>query len=213
MLTKPMPFRCPDNPIRHFRELLEQADKEPGTWIGQIKRNGWRRPGYKQGIWTFHSKYETGVEAKSQPPADLVAELDTLNIPDGTAFDMEWMGNRDTEFTGGRHWFEVFDLLYYQGQWQGDIPYEQRLANLVTLLELHFAKAKVKTPRIVVCKSVRSGFVELFERLEREYEAGQRGSDGVISEGLVMKLAGSTLRGDFNRAKENPGWFKVKYRD
>jgi hypothetical protein len=176
----------------------------PGTWLAQRKRDGWRRPGYRMdGKWTFYSKYLEGDQAKTQPPADLVAELDSLGIPDGTAFDMEWMGRRATDHTGGRHWFELFDLHYYCGQWQGDVPYSQRYANLKTLLELHRGKTSILAPRIILIPVIDRGFSQFFEEQKLD----------PLSEGMVVKRADSTLYGGFDKPRDNPSWLKIKYRD
>jgi ATP-dependent DNA ligase len=200
-----MQFRFPDNPVRQFAPFLRKLDAAtPGTWLAQRKRDGWRRPGYKDGgKWTFYSKYLEGDQALTQPPPDLVAELASLGIPDGTAFDMEWMGRRATDHTGGRHWFELFDLHYYDGQWQGDIPYAQRYGNLKTLLGLCRAKAGVLAPRIILIPSVDRGFASFFAEQKLD----------PLSEGMVLKRANSTLCGGFSKPIDNPLWVKIKYRD
>jgi hypothetical protein len=209
-MLKPMPYMTPDNPHRQYLPWVREIEAEqPGRWIAQRKRNGWRRPGYKLGCWTFHSKYETGEEAKAQPPLDLVAELESLGIPDGTAFDMEWMGRRDTEYTKGQNWFEIFDLVYWNKRWQGDVPLKDRLANLKDLLYLCRAKAKMDgkmldaehiTPRIILMPVVEKNFVEFYEQQKLD----------PLSEGMVMKRLNSTLLGN---GRDNPFWLKIKYRE
>ena len=200
-----MRFRFPDDPIRvppHVILSMEQS--EPGRHVAQPKYDGWRRPMYlENGVWKFFSKYLTGQQAKETPPADLVAELESLGFPDGTAFDAEWMGRRCTSVLRGKHYFVLFDLLYLGGQWQGDVPMIQRYGNLKTLLALHKAKAKTDSSRIELVPMVDSGLVKFYEQ--------QRFNP--LTEGIVVKAVDSGLKGGLSRATDNPKWLKVKYRD
>lgn len=205
-----MRYRFPDNPILHYPEFLAaiEAD-EPWQWVAQAKRNGWRRPGYKEGgKWTFHAK--SGREAV-QPPQWLVEEMESLRIPDGTALDMEWMGRRDVAFLDGRHWFEVFDILYWRGRWLGEEPLSRRLERLGDVMGTAFSKGR--PAGIALAPTVRSGFKGVFDAMRTEYLAQRRGTEGMLSEGLVAKRLDGGLMGGVTRALDNPTWYKIKYRE
>ena len=196
-----MLYRFPDNPcLIPFGELA-YYDKQ-GGWMCQPKWDGWRRPCYllkAKGLWEFHAKHtEQGIS----PPAGLVAELVSLDFPDGTAFDAEWMGPRVIDVLRGRHFFMMLDLLYWGGQWQGDVPCESRYQNMKTLVTLSKAKQRVPTPNIEVVDSIDAGFLGYFK--------DQRTNP--LTEGVVIKHKRSLLKGDFRRPQDNPLWFKAKYR-
>lgn len=196
----------PDNPIKTTLDVAVRLDiEEPGLWYAEPKADGWRRPLYFQnGIWTTVAKYATGEQAKSSPPEHLMKELASLKFPEGTAFDAEWMGKRQVQSTHGRHWLILLDILYYGGQWQGDVPYEGRKKNMTTLVELHMAKEWNIEQRmhanILVCPHVESGFKALYEK--------QRDDPAKLTEGIVLKRRASRLVG----GGDNPDWLKIRYR-
>ena len=198
-----MIFRYPDDPIRvPFSEL--NYYEEQGGWLCQPKWDGWRRPLYLEGgKWQFRSKYDKGPQAATVPPAPLVAELESLKFPDGTAFDAEWMGPRVIAALGGRHFFVLLDLLCWGGEWMGDVPCRQRHERLAELAWGHKNRLKSPTPNVCVVESVESGFMELFEKQKKDS----------LSEGVVLKHGNSKLIGNLRRPQDNPLWKKVKYRD
>jgi hypothetical protein len=199
-----VPF-FPNNPT-----LIPNCDlgdyERQGCWMEQPKFDGWRRPGYLEkasGEWTFKAKYQRGEQAAKQPPALLVSELSSLGFPDGTAFDMEWMGPRVVNVLRGRHFFVLLDLLYWNGKWQGDIVCEERYETLKTLAILHKSRLKIPTPNILVVDSFNSGFVDLFEEQKKN----------PLTEGVVLKNRFSKLIMNPSRTVDNPQWKKAKYRD
>ena len=124
-------FRYPDDPLRVSVDHLKKLqDKEPGRWMAQFKYDGWRCPIYKfDGSFHFYAKRSTTSERDKPPPASLVAELEKLNLPDGCAFDAEWMGPRDIKgLLKGRHYFVLFDMTYHNGIWIGDQRFDKRFA-------------------------------------------------------------------------------------
>lgn len=197
-------FRRPDNPTRDFEPFLHKLDNgfERGNWIAQPKGDGWRRPGYKEnGDWSFYAKATMGEEARQMPPAKLVNALVECGLPDGTALDMEWMGTRCTQYTGGQHWFVVYDLLYQGFEWQGGVALEERLEKLVKL----FRRRKIPQT-IILCPGTTEDFVEYFN-VQKENN---------LSEGIVCKRLNSKLLGRLPGTTSdchNFDWRKVKYRD
>lgn len=197
-------FRKPDNPTRDFEPFLHKLDGgfERGNWIAQPKGDGWRRPGYKEdGVWSFYAKATMGEEARHTPPAKLINALLECGLPDGVALDMEWMGTRCTQYTGGQHWFVIYDLLYVHHEWLGNEPLSARLDMLSGLFR------KKKLPQtIILCPSTEEDFVEYFNAQK----------DNKLSEGIVCKRLNSKLLGRLPGTTSdchNPDWRKVKYRD
>jgi len=201
-----MQFRYPDNPVRASPLTLLQIEKsEPGRYIGQFKWDGWRNIIYKEGgQWFRHSKYDTGAQAKVTLPDSLIAELNALQLPDGTGFDSEWMGRRSATITaGGGQYLMLLDLHYWNGQWQGDTPYRERLRSLVTLLELQKAKTRsTPSPNIRAISSTEVGLLALFEASKLNAE----------TEGIVVKAGDSKLIGNLTKTTDNGHWLKVKWR-
>lgn len=201
-----MLFRFPDDPNRISLDYLKQLEDETpqGELIGQIKSDGWRRPGYKiNGVWKFFAKRGTGEEAAKTPPADLVHELASMAWPDNVALDMEWMGPRCKDHLKGQHHFRIFDLLYVGGVWQGKIQFKERYAKLQAMVEEARRKGRGPSDRIVLVETRTSNLCEWFKEQK----------DDPLSEGLVVRRAGSGLVGNSRTNSTNPQWFKIKYRD
>jgi len=203
-----IPFRGVNDPRRVSQDFLKRMAQEevPGSWLGQLKDDGWRDQQYKdEGAWSYYVK-GTGQQATILPPKDLREELEYLfRDQDNLALDAEWMGPRQVEeiknrFGHHKHWFRVHDLLYWEGVWQGRVPYRQRLANLRTLLELCQAKAGMKATRIQLVQTWDHDWDKLFEEAKKD----------ALVEGVVMKRADSLL---LPNGGDNPGWLKVKYRN
>ena len=197
-----IPFRYPDNPCLTLSSELYRIDnQETGKWVAQFKHDGWRRPIYiSDGEINYFSKHD--FQAKDLPPEKLQAEVKALKFPDGTAFDAEWMGKRATALLGGRHYLILFDLLYFAGQWQGNLPYHERYAALQTLIVRHKAQAKVETPNVVLEPICELGFLAMFERSKKM----------PLTEGIVLKGKDSKLKGNLLKSAENGYWLKCKWR-
>ncbi len=195
-------FRYPDSPILTGpAELMRIEREEPGRHVAQFKWDGWRRPIYiSDGKIELYSKHD--FQAKKHPPRELIEEIKALGFPDGTAFDAEWMGLRETELLNGRHYMVLFDMLYFNGQWQGELSYDERYSNLKTLFELHKARAKVQTPNIILEPVREVGLLAMYEESKLN----------PLTEGIVIKRRASKLKGKFTGSAENPNWLKCKWR-
>lgn len=202
-----MRLHVPNNPVRITYDLLKElAGKEPaGKRKAQDKHDGWRRPAYKiSGTWTLQSK-GTGEQAAIPVPPDLMADLAELFIDlDNIAIDMEWVGPRNKDALRERygcayHGFRIFDIMYLNGQWLGNMPLSQRWDTLVTIYELCRAKRPHAARRIELVRTWDADWDKLFEETRKD----------PLLEGIVLKRSDSPLVG----SADNPYWFKVKYRD
>ena len=192
-----------DNPRLISVDMLAKLDKDPpGTWCGQKKLDGWRRTitksaGNPTGTpWSYQAKHTSGLAAKSMPD-DLRTTFESLPWPAGV-YDCEWVGPRQA---GGEHSLWVFDLLHGKGRWLGDTPFFHRYA----LLKEIMAGVAWKNAGGIYLVPVFSnpGLVDRFME--------QTTDD--LSEGIVIRRADSGLVGSTTACKDNPLWFKVKFKD
>lgn len=194
-----MKFRYPDDPRRISADYLKKLEEKskPGELIAQFKWDDWRLVGTKEaGAWRFFAKRGSKEDRSKQPPSFLKEALDAIGLPDGTTLDMGWVGPRDPfKVLKGRHFFVVWDIMHWQGEWQGDIPYHQRLLKLMGVVP--------SSELIQVVESRELDIAKMFEESKAHPEY----------EGIVVKRASSKLVGGWNHAEDNPGWWKVKYRD
>jgi len=196
-----MQYHFPDDPRQIPPAALYELEKEePGRRMAQLKWDGFRRPAYKNlDHWTLHAKHS---QQKLPPPQSLLAELDALAIPNDTAFDMEWMGNRAVANTNGRHWFVVFDLLYDNGEWLGETPFEERYSRLSRLLQEAKNASKLPTPNIELGIATGTSLMDLFEKSKTM----------PLTEGIVTRTKESGLIGNLFDVTKNPLWNKIKWR-
>lgn len=200
-------FRYPDDPRRISLDYLKKMEDKakPGELIAQFKWDDWRLMATKEaGAWRFFAKRGSKEDRSKKPPEVLTRQLDALAMPDGTCLDMGWVGPRDPfKVLKGKHFLVIWDLMYWQGHWQGEVPYSQRLGNLRTIVVTRQAMAKAPTDLIQIAESRTDGLAKMFEESKAHPEF----------EGLVVKRANSKLVGGWQRAEDNPSWWKVKYRD
>lgn len=116
-------FRYPDDPRRISADYLKKLEdkSKPGDLIAQFKWDDWRLMATREsGLWRFFAKRGSKEDRSKQPPEELRNQLKALNLPDGTCLDMGWVGPRDPfKVLKGKHFFVIWDLLYWQSQWQG----------------------------------------------------------------------------------------------
>jgi ATP-dependent DNA ligase len=198
-------FRYPDDPRRISQDYLKKLEdkSKPGDLIGQFKWDDWRLMATKaSGAWRFFAKRGSKEDRSKQPPEDLRRQLHSLELPDGTTLDMGWVGPRDPfKVLKGRHFLVVWDLMCWEGKWQGEFPYHFRLSNLRAIVtpRKHAAKADL----IEIAESRVADLSKMFEESKAHPEY----------EGIVVKRANSKLVGGWAKAEDNPSWWKVKYRD
>ena len=203
-----MRLHVPNNPVRITWDRLKELagkESEAGRRKAQDKHDGWRRPAYKiSGTWTLQSK-GTGKQAAIAVPPDLMRELADLFFDfDNIAIDMEWVGPRNKDALRERygreyHGLRIFDIMYLNGQWLGNMPLSERWANLVTIYELCRAKRPEAAKRILLVRTWDADWDKMFEETMKD----------PLLEGIVLKRSDSLLY----ESSDNPYWFKVKYRD
>lgn len=195
----PIQFKYPDDPVRISAEYLKKLSTTyaPGRWLAQWKYDGWRCPIYKDaGEFKFYAKRSTTSERDKPPPQHLIDALHAHNIPDGCAFDAEWMGPRDIKgILNGKHYFVLFDMVYHEGDLLNDVRFDERLKLL---------KQTVTPSELVqICETRASEWDKMFEESKQDW----------LTEGIVLREADSGLIAHPNASHDNPCWYKCKWRD
>lgn len=185
--------RFPDKPVASSPGVLEMlAD---GDWIAQIKFDGWRtllewdgsRP-------TLTSRHKTPIPA-SPDLVEFLANFLTGSPP--MLLDGEFMGRRDNQAEALR----LFDMLAFDGRWQGDMACYARLGLLCgSFPGLILAGTE---SRLSIVPHTTGGYVDFFE-----FSKTLPGS-----EGIVLKQKTSRFIGSVRKSVDNPLWLKVKWRE
>ncbi len=198
-------FLYPDNPTRVSIDFLKRMDDDaPGTWLGSVKHNGYRRFATKAGNqWTWRAKPAGSGELKEMPRA-LREEFEALPWPDGITLDMEWTGTRMIA-EHPKHELWVFDVLagpeteFLHALNSGE-PFSARTDYLTNLWYDVVEKDKILTGHIhFVTHFSNPGLVDLFQR--------QLCDDA--SEGIVVRRADSKIIGNAHRCVEHPHVRKI----
>ena len=191
----------PDNPQSVSVDYLCGLDAmAPGTWLAGKKLDGWRRTADNtSGKWVYGAKHTTGPAAK-QMPEELVREFESLPWPKGIALDMEWMGPRVVAAVE-EHSLNVFDLLMLNGEWLGNVGFQDRYAILRGLMRIDCCGSGMNVKIIPVRRN--PGLTDFF--LEQKTDP--------LSEGIVVRHKDSTLVGSFSKCATGDRFFKVKYRN
>jgi ATP-dependent DNA ligase len=182
-------------------ELVRIDSEEPNRWLAEVKHDGWRSQLYvgDSGRAERLSKYETG-EQTQRPPDELMDAFDAMGFPAGSAFDGEWMGRRCVKDLKGRHFFCVWDLLYWNWTWLGNKPLTERRLLLAEVFDQ--GQKRSDTGKVVLIPQTFSGFYAFFN-------ANQTNP---LLEGVVLKRRDSLLLGTQANKGVNPDWLKAKWR-
>lgn len=180
-------WRAPDKPYQVFPNYLETLENK--NYIAESKYDGFRA------VIFIDSKEVLTYSRHFKPLSINPKILDMckqLGFPSGTALDVEWMGRR----TNQPECIYLLDVLYHDWKWQGKKPLVERLK--------HFENIKL-SDFILRPQSVDCNFLDFFE--------SQIGNPLTCpTEGIVLKSLDSTLIGNPSGSKENPAWYKVKWR-
>jgi ATP-dependent DNA ligase len=186
-----------------------------GGRVAQAKYDGWRcmiirdttdtyLPGMKKrgkdGSLRFVSRRDLDAGGPTNlPVSDEVVEfVESLDLPDQTVLDSEWMARRTIGECPERLY--VFDLLWWDNEWQGKKTYSDRLAVLSGVLKPEDEAGEVP---VMLPLQVAENFGDFFNRL----------TELPYTEGMVIKPLNSTLKGNRTGCSKNPLLVKIKWRD
>jgi ATP-dependent DNA ligase len=197
--------RFTDQPQLVSADFLRRLDDDPpGTWMGSKKLDGYRRVADNtSGRWEYQAKHTSGPASK-QMPVPLTQFFESLAWPANVVLDCEYIGMRCVANTHGQHSLHVFDILYYQRDWLGAMPFKKRYALLEHLFikVMELAGFPQNAPVQFVPARKNPGLVAMYQ--EQFTDA--------LSEGLVVRHADSTLVGSFTACAKGDRMYKVKYR-
>lgn len=201
----------PNKPIEIFKDRLPNLE----NYIAQQKLDGWRTlitkdsthkivKSYKNGNvgWAAKEQYfflsrrdiSSGGPTNIPINIDIVDFIDSLNLPDNTMLDAEWLARRTIgECPEGIY---IFDIMWYNNEWLGSKPFKTRFNLLREILE-----------------SKQNSFVKMPEWTESNYEEFfQKQTKIPYTEGIVLKKLDSTIISDRVKCVKNPAWLKCKWR-
>ena len=182
----------PDSPTPVSPDFLKKIDQDaPGTWLGSIKADGFRRICQKNGkVWHISGK-KGGTGEHVKMPNEIADALAEYPWPENITLDCEWIGRRMIEHVAHEYLY-VFDIL-------DGAPAIQRLSLLNTFGMLWGDSVLVKFMPVWTNPG-------LFDRFQEQMT-------NPLSEGLVVRRADSRHLMGRNGCKTNPHCLKIKYRN
>jgi ATP-dependent DNA ligase len=203
MLTL-MKIRFPDMPTRIAQCQLKDFEIL-GGFIATIKVDGWR----VIIDWTgedleFYSRRRIDKGGPTILPVNISLREEAKQffihnkIPSNSRLDGEWMGRR----TEGPEKIVLFGIQYYNGEWIGSEPERVRW-NLVESF-------KFNQENVLKAESSEENYCGFFKSTAEQMHLPENER---TTEGIVLKHEDSTLIGNVKTSKDNPGWFKAKWRD
>jgi ATP-dependent DNA ligase len=119
----------------------------------------------------------------------VIASIEKLQLPDQIMLDGEWLARRTIDEIPESLF--VFDVLWLNGEWQGNVPCWTRHQELLKL-----------TGSRIMPECVESGFRAFFESRTKI----------PWTEGIVLKHKSSKVKGDPDECIKNALWVKLKWR-
>jgi len=181
--------RYPDKPMQRMESALDKLDN--GRCMAQLKMNGYRCLAAKEnGTITL---YSSNLRPLAWANADVITEVSTLPIPDGTVLDGELLGRRQGTREQSLH---LFGVLWLSGEWQGDIE------------EVH--RWEWLQEKLVDWQGTHVHLVTCWEKdFKLLYEQHRDKTETI--EGVVVKYKSAKLVGNRKTQAKNGRWVKVKY--
>lgn len=207
-----MDFRYPDKPSTSTPEAI--ALLQESEYICQGKYDGWRCQIYKDNGWHILTRMNNSLltHAKAKCNANILETVKTLDIPEGTVLDGEFVGPRGTHKPA----IYIFDCLKWDGQWQTLIPYQDRWQRCTDLMlgNRRLSEIASSCPHTMVKLAITypNGYVNVFETLKQEWLRSGGGMD-FLFEGIVVKWKHGKLILDRHSSKDSKAMQKCKFRD
>jgi hypothetical protein len=179
-----IPFRHPD---RLFHVFSLKHIRE-GEYLSQTKYDGHYaviiKDDNKVSVLSRHNK-PLAVSPK------MIASLETIGMENGDVLHGEWTSRRESNKVESMY---LFNMVFMRYEWLGAIAEEERFKKLQDF--------KVNAD------------VFLVENREGGYAAHYKSTiDDWKTEGIVLKLKKAKVIGDLRTPKDNPGYFKLKWRE
>ena len=186
----------PDAPRQISADFLARLDADPpGTWVGGPKKDGKQR--------CLH--YDNGrcvITAKQHKERDeMQRHISPPKCDDGVSISGEWVGPRkDSNGNMPRHFFYVFEILRFRGEWLRDMSRSARYHTLRLVLRKAAMREDGAAQWGLLLEVPNPGLVDLLGHQLTDPE----------SEGVVIRRADSGLILSEQRNEVNPLCLKCK---
>lgn len=179
-------WRFCDKPL----EVNSLVGYEDNKYVAQAKLDGWRC------IIIFNENGSIETRSRVNKSLDICSELaealSKLNVPPNSMLDSEWMARRPGHV--GKELIYLFGVLYWNGEWMGQHSERERW-ELVKNLQV--VADPLRLPAYTT-----TGYEAFYESTKNDPTA----------EGIVLKDLDSKLLGNLRECKDNPLWYKLKWR-
>jgi len=183
-----MRWRYPDKPL----EINSLSICRDGEYLAQSKHDGWRC----LIVMNEHDDIEFWSRQQKKLPVsfDFTTAIANLPIPSGSVLDGEWMKRRPN-YTGPEMIY-LFGVLWWGDKWMGRLPEIERWEMVQEIMRHN------RSPLLRLPQTTTSGYEAFFEQTKKDPS----------SEGIVLKKLDSKLLGNLTDSKQNPLWYKYKWR-
>lgn len=179
-----MEFRHPD---RLFHIFSLKAIRE-GEYLSQVKYDGHYavivKDENKIKVLSRHNK-TLAVSPK------MIASLETIGMENGDVLHGEWTSRRESNKNENMY---LFNQVFRKHDWLGNLTEEERFG--------HVQKFKLNN-EVLIVENRPSGYADHYRST----------IDNWVTEGIVLKKKDAKFFGDLRTPKDNPGYFKLKWRE
>ena len=179
-----IPFRHPD---RLFHIFSLKGIRE-GEYLSQTKYDG---------HYAVISKDENKIKVLSRHnkplpvSAKMLASLETIGMDNGDVLHGEWTSRRESNKVESMY---LFNIVFRHYDWIGFAPEEARFERVLAF--------KMNEDVLPVENRV-GGYAEHYKSTIEDWK----------TEGIVLKLKTGKFYGDLQSPRDNPGYFKLKWRE
>jgi hypothetical protein len=193
-----MIYYYPNKPILLTRDSLQvQQLSNDSNWWAEIKKNGSRLCLWKskqdaakhKSFNDFIFWNRTKEVLNYFPSTELLDELNSLNIPDGTHIDAELLHQKTKHI---KHYIYVYDIYRYKGQ--------EVMESLEVRRRMIEDIVKDGLKHVQLAKTYSNDFVNLYDKVTVDPE----------NEGLVMKNKNGKIVWNLKTCVEVPWQFKIR---
>lgn len=193
-----MLYYYPNKPILLTRDSPQvQKLSDDSNWWAEIKKNGSRLCLWKSKQDSLkHDNYNDFIfwnrhkeVLKYQPSSELLDELNSLNIPDGTHLDAELLHHKTKNI---KHFVYVYDIYRYKNS--------EVFETLEVRRKMIEDIIKEGLGHVQLAKTYSNNFVDLYDKVTVDEE----------NEGLVMKNKNGLIVWNLKTCIEVPWQFKIR---
>ena len=163
--------------------------KDDGSWLKSINIHGTNRG---DNLF-FLSKRELSKGGPTDIPvsSQISNEIKKIHIPPKTVLICEWMKRRTQDTSIGEKLF-VYDILYYNGEWVGNLGAMDRFQKVISL----------SNESLPIPDWTKTKFADFYEK-QKSF---------LWTEGIVLKKINAPIKGNFSKSEDSGSLIKCKWR-